>query len=333
MSADLPDVNELLQHAYVVTLPLKVKFRGVTQREVMLIEGPAGWGEFSPFLEYGPAEAARWLQAGIEAAYRPFPEPRRQQIPVNATLPAVPADQVEQVLANYDDPHTIKIKVAEDGQSLADDLARVRRARELFPTAALRVDANAGWTHEQALAALEQLSEFDLQYAEQPVPGIHGLAELRAALRQRGNSLKIAADEAVRKHDDPLEVSRLGAADLMVIKAQPLGGIAAVLEIARQTRLDVVVSSALDSSVGLAQAAALAATLESLPYACGLSTGSLFERDVTGEPLHATAGYLPVRRVAPDRSLLNAYRAEPERERWWQQRLIRCHEEFHRSVN
>ncbi|GGL93184.1 o-succinylbenzoate synthase [Glutamicibacter protophormiae] len=325
MNFPLPALEEILAHSHVVQLPMQVKFRGVTRREALLIEGPAGWGEFSAFLEYGPQEASRWLAAAIEAAYQPFPQPLRTSIPVNATLPAVPANEVGRVLERYDAPHTIKIKVAEQGQSLDEDLARVAETRRLYPQAALRVDANTGWDIPTAVAALARLSDFDLQYAEQPVPGITGLAEVRAQLRSAGIPLKIAADEAVRKHTDPLEVSRLGAADLMVIKAQPLGGIQAVLDIAAQAELDVVVSSALDTSVGLAQAAALASALPELPYACGLSTGTLFADDVTDEPLLATAGYLPVRRVKPQAHKLAKLHPGQEREAWWHQRVRDCY--------
>ncbi|QRQ77726.1 o-succinylbenzoate synthase [Glutamicibacter protophormiae] len=325
MNFPLPALEEILAHSHVVQLPMQVKFRGVTRREALLIEGPAGWGEFSAFLEYGPQEASRWLAAAIEAAYQPFPQPLRTSIPVNATLPAVPANEVGRVLERYDAPHTIKIKVAEQGQSLDEDLARVAETRRLYPQAALRVDANTGWDIPTAVAALARLSDFDLQYAEQPVPGITGLAEVRAQLRSAGIPLKIAADEAVRKHTDPLEVSRLGAADLMVIKAQPLGGIQAVLDIAAQAELDVVVSSALDTSVGLAQAAALASALPELPYACGLSTGTLFAGDVTDEPLLATAGYLPVRRVKPQAHKLAKLHPGQEREAWWHQRVRDCY--------
>jgi len=328
MSIELPPLAEVLANSHVVRLPMRVKFRGITQREALLIKGPAGWGEFSAFVEYAPAEASRWLAAGIEAAYEPFPEPLRATIPVNATLPAVVASEVGSVLEKYDAPHTIKIKVAEKGQSLQDDRARVAEARRLYPQAALRVDANMGWDIGQAVHALKALSDYDLQYAEQPVPGITGLAQVREQLHNAGITLKIAADEAVRKHTDPLEVSRLGAADLMVIKAQPLGGIAAVLDIAQQAELDVVISSALDTSVGLAQAAALASALPELPYACGLSTGTLFADDVCSEPLLATAGYLPVRLINPDSDKLKQLRPEQQRVDWWLRRVEQCYEQL-----
>lgn len=321
MDLELPSLEELRENSYVVRLPLRVMFRGVVQREALLIQGPAGWGEFSPFLEYGPQESANWLAAGIESAYLPYPDTTVERIPVNATLPAVTPEQVSRVLGQYDAPHTIKIKVAEAGQILQDDIARVAETRRLYPDAKLRVDANAGWTVEQAVGALSRLSEYDLEYAEQPVPEIADLARLRERLAARGVQLKIAADESVRKRTDPLEVARMGAADLMVIKAQPLGGIRAALGIVQQAGLDAVVSSALDTSVGLGQGAALAASLPELKYACGLSTGTLYKDDVTEEPLIAKAGYLEVTRPVVSKSKIRHYSVEPDCHEWWMERL------------
>lgn len=325
MENQLPSLDELKANSFVVRLPLRVKFRAVVEREALLLQGPAGWGEFSPFLEYEPAEASRWLAAAIESAYQHYPETTVQRIPVNATLPAVSTEQVGRVLEQYDAPHTIKIKVAERGQILQDDIARVAETRRLYPQAALRVDANAGWTAQQAVAALARLSEYDLEYAEQPVPGIDDLARLREDLAARHIDLKIAADESVRKHTDPLEVSRKGAADLMVIKAQPLGGIRQALQIVAEAGLDAVVSSALDTSVGLGQGAALAASLPELKYACGLSTGTLYKDDVTEQPLLAEAGYLQVRRPGVSRQKLRHYSVEPEGRQRWMQRLESCY--------
>lgn len=321
MEFELPSLEELRENAFVVRLPLRVMFRGVVQREALLLQGPAGWGEFSPFLEYGPAESSRWLAAGIESAYQPYPQTTATQIPVNATLPAVTPEQVARVLGQYDEPHTIKIKVAEAGQILQDDIARVAETRRLYPDAKLRVDANAGWTLDQAVPALSRLSEYDLEYAEQPVPEIADLARLRERLAARGVQLKIAADESVRKHTDPVEVARVGAADLIVIKAQPLGGIAASLDVVQQAGLDAVVSSALDTSIGLGQATALAASLPELKYACGLSTGTLYKDDISEEPLIAQAGYLKVGRASVSRAKIRHYSVEPDAYDWWMRRL------------
>ncbi|BCT77312.1 o-succinylbenzoate synthase [Sinomonas cyclohexanicum] len=325
----LPDLSELEASIAVVRLPMTVRFRGVTEREALLLRGPAGWGEFSPFLEYDDAEASRWLASGIEAAWEGFPEPVRARVPVNATVPAVPAGQVRDVLAAFGPVQAVKVKVAERGQSLADDVARVAAVRDALPEADLRVDANAGWSVAEAVEALSRLGEFSLEYAEQPVPGINGLAEVRALLEARGTPVRIAADEAVRKADDPLRVARARAADLIIVKAAPLGGVRRALEIVREAGLPAVVSSALDTSVGLAAGVALAAALPSLPHACGLGTGALFAHDVVRPPLVPDGGSLPadslMERATPDPELLERFAAPADRRQWWLERLRRCH--------
>ena len=323
---ELPDFAELTERAHVVSLPMRVKFRGVEHREALLLEGPAGWGEYSPFLEYAPAEAASWLASAIEAAWWGYPEPVRDVIPVNATLPAVGTERIAQVLSNYDAVHTIKVKVAERGQDLAQDVARVAEVRRLFPDAHIRIDANAGWTFEEATLALEALAGFGLQYAEQPVASIEELARLRKHVQARELGVLIAADESVRKEEDPLAVARAGAADLIVIKAQPLGGVRRALEIVAQAGLPAVVSSALDTSIGLRQGAALAAALPELPYACGLATGSLLVEDVTTDRFLAVGGALQLRDIVADPDLLRAHAVDPERRRWWMDRMRASHQ-------
>ena len=236
----------------------------------MLLHGPAGWGEFAPFLEYDDAEAARWLAAALEACTTPWPEPVRPSVPVNATVPAVAAAVVPSVLARFPGCTTAKVKVAEAGQSLADDEARVAAVRAaLGPAGRVRVDANGGWSLEQARRALDVLGPYGLEYAEQPCAALEDLAALR------GRGVLVAADESVRKAEDPLRVARLGAADVLVLKVAPLGGVAAGARVARACGLPVVVSSALDTSVGISAGVALAAALPELPYACGLATTSL----------------------------------------------------------
>ncbi|MGO2470402.1 MAG: o-succinylbenzoate synthase, partial [Microbacterium gubbeenense] len=219
----LPPVAEVLESLRVVSLPLATRFRSVDHREAALFEGPEGWAEFSPFLEYEPGEASTWLAAAIDFAYEPQPVAHRDLIAVNATVPAVPAAEVSAVLARYGACRTAKVKVAEAGQTLDDDIARVAAVREILgPEGRIRVDANAGWNVDEAERALHALSEFDLEYAEQPCASIEELAELRDRLRKW--DLPIAADESVRKATDPLAVARAGAADIVIIKAQPLGG-------------------------------------------------------------------------------------------------------------
>ncbi|WP_180377787.1 o-succinylbenzoate synthase [Rothia nasimurium] len=326
----LPPLHEILAATRVVALPMRVPFRGVTVRETALIQGPAGWGEFAPFIEYKVPESAAWLACALEAAWLPYPKPLRTEIPLNATVPAVSAQAVEGVLAGYRGQiHEVKIKVAAAGlpfdESLAADLARVAAVRELLPRARLKVDANCGWSEDQAVTALTQLAAYDLIYAEQPTPGIESLARVRERLRDAGEPLLIAADEAVRKSDDPLRVARAAAADVLIIKAAPLGGVRRALTIIEQAGLPAVVSSALESSVGIRTGAALAAALPKLPYGCGLGTVSLMGQDVAACPLVAHNGVLPVRDVEPDPALLGDLHASPDRTAWWHRRITDCY--------
>ncbi|MDC7804624.1 o-succinylbenzoate synthase [Sphingomonas sp. BLCC-B65] len=319
----LPRVADLLATAHVVSLPLVTRFRGVEHREAVLFEGPEGWTEFSPFLEYNDAEAAVWLAAAIDYGWHRQPAPVRDRVPVNATVPAVAADDVPSVLARFDGCRTAKVKVAETGQTLADDVARVRAVRATMgPEGRVRVDANGGWNVDEAEHAAHALAAFDLEYLEQPCASIDELSELRERLADW--DLPIAADESVRKAADPLAVARAGAADLLVVKAQPLGGVARALSIVDEAGLAAVVSSALDTSVGLAMGAALAAALPDLPYDCGLGTASLLAADVTRAPLRPVDGSLPVGRVTPDAALLARHAASADRRSWWLERLERC---------
>ncbi|QLD13223.1 o-succinylbenzoate synthase [Microbacterium oleivorans] len=320
----LPPLAELVERAHVVALPLTTRFRGVDVREAMVIEGPAGWTEFSPFLEYADDEAAVWLTAAVEFGWLPSPPTHRDSVAVNATVPAISSDRVGDVLARFDGCRTAKVKVAERGQVLGDDIARVRAVREAMgPEGRVRIDANGGWNLDEAEHALHALAEFDLEYAEQPCASVDELAELRRRIGYMG--IPIAADESVRKADDPIAVARAGAADLIVIKAQPLGGVARALSIVAEAGLPAVVSSALDTSIGLAMGVALAASLPELDYDCGLGTASLFAADVTAPPLRPAGGRLPVGRVSVDPAAVAALAVSDDRRRWWLDRLERCH--------
>lgn len=327
----LPAIEELLDSAHVVSLPMRVKFRGIMERETLLLKGPLGWGEFCPFPEYDDDESARWLSSTIEAGWLGFPAPLRHSIPVNATVPAVPADRVPEVLSRFGRVDAVKVKVAERGQELSDDVSRVTAVREALPNAAIRVDANGGWGVEQAVEALGRLSVVGLEYAEQPVPTIEGLAEVRRRLSATATPVLVAADESVRKEDDPLRVARAGAADLIVVKVAPLGGVARALDIVAQAGLPAVVSSALDTSIGIRAGLALAAALPSLPYACGLGTVSLFASDITVDPLVADDGAINLREAVADPGLLEQYAAPAERRDWWLERLRRVHGVLARS--
>ena len=241
-SVGLPPLGELLDGLVVVRIPLRVRFRGVIEREVALLRGPRGWGEFGPFLEYGPRESSRWLACAIEAAYAGWPAPVRSAVPVNATVPAVAAGAVAGVLARFPGCTTAKVKVAEAGQGLADDLDRVAAVRKILgPDGRIRVDANGGWDVASAQRALGALAAYRLEYAEQPCAEVSDLVVLRTLLARNGIDVPIAADESIRKAADPMRVAREGAADLIVVKVAPLGGVRRALEIVGDCGLPAVV--------------------------------------------------------------------------------------------
>jgi O-succinylbenzoate synthase len=271
------------------------------------MRGPAGWGEFSPFPDYPPEVTTRWLASALESACVPLPEPRRRRIPVNVTVPAV-APEIAAELVASSGCTTAKVKVAEPGQDPAEDEARVAAVRgALGADGRLRIDVNAAWDLETAVEQIFKLSIYDLEYVEQPV----GSLEDMVALRQRVE-VPIAADEAIRMAVDPLEVAEAGGADVMVIKVQPLGGVRRALDLADRSGLPVVVSSALETSVGIAAGVAAAANLPDLPYACGLGTVALLEGDVVTEPMLAEDGWMEVRRPSPDPGLLERWAAGRE---------------------
>jgi O-succinylbenzoate synthase len=307
-------VAGLLPGLRAFAIPMRTRFRGITVREGALIEGPAGWGEFSPFPEYGPRECARWLAAALEAATSAWPAPARSQVPVNVTVPAVGPEQARAIVAGSG-CHTAKVKVAERGQPLAADTARVEAVRDaLGRRGRIRVDANGAWDVEQAERALRELGQFGLEYAEQPCATLTELAELR-----RRVDVPVAADESIRRAEDPAAVRAAGAADIVVLKVQPLGGVRAALRVAEACGLPVVVSSAVETSVGLAAGVALAAALPELPYACGLATMSLLTGDVTASPLVAVGGVLPAARPAVDTGRLAPFQVDPAP---WRDRVI-----------
>ncbi len=319
-----PSLDDILSTARMVALPLATRFRGVDTREAVLFEGPEGWTEFSPFTEYDDHEASVWLAAAIDFGWMSQPAARRSEIPVNATVPAVPAASVPAVLARFDGCRTAKVKVAEPGQRLADDVARVRAVREaLGVEGRIRIDANGAWNVDEAEHAIHALAEFDLEYAEQPCASVDELAELRRRVKYMG--IPIAADESVRKAADPVAVARAGAADLLVIKAQPLGGVSRAIAIVAEAGLPAIVSSALDTSVGLSMGVALAAALPQLDYDCGLGTAALFTTDVAIPALIPRSGALPVGRVTPDAARLDELAVTSDREEWWRARIARCY--------
>jgi len=299
----------------VYSLPMRTKFRGITVREGVLIPGPAGWGEWSPFLEYDAEVAEPWLRCAEEAAAGDWPAPVRDSVPVNVTVPAVGPEQAHAIVLRGG-CRTAKVKVAEPGQSLADDQARLEAVRDaLGPGGRVRIDVNGLWDLDTAIASIPVLDRAagGLEYVEQPVATVEDLARVRRAV-----GVPIAADESIRRAADPYRVRELEAADVAVLKVQPLGGVRACLRIAEDIGLPVVVSSALETSIGVAAGVALAAALPELPYACGLATVQLLEADVVTESLLPVDGALPVRLPVVDESLV---RADPDRVAHWEARL------------
>ncbi len=299
----------------VFSVPMRTRFRGITVREGVLLRGEAGWGEWSPFLEYDARVAAPWLRCAEEAAAGDWPAPVRDAVPVNVTVPAVDAEEAHAIVT-AGGCRTAKVKVAEAGQSLADDQARLEAVRDaLGRDGRVRIDVNGRWDLDTARSSIPVLDRAagGLEYVEQPCATVEELAAVRRAV-----DVPVAADESIRRAEDPYRVRDLAAADVAVLKVQPLGGVRACLRIAEDIGLPVVVSSALESSVGIAAGVALAAALPELPYACGLATVQLLAADVVSDPMLPVDGALPVRVPTVDESLLSA---EPYRVAHWEARL------------
>lgn len=303
---------------HVFSIPLRTRFRGITVREGVLLRGAAGWGEWSPFLEYGDDVARPWLACAEEAAAGDWPAPLRDRIPVNVTVPACSPERARQIVL-AGGCTTAKVKVAERGQTLADDIARLEAVRDaLGPDGLIRVDANGGWDLDEAVRAITLLERAagGLEYAEQPCATVEELAAVR-----RRVDVPIAADESIRRAEDPYRVRDLEAADIAVLKVQPLGGVLACLRIAEDIGLPVVVSSAVESSVGIAAGVALAAALPTLEHACGLATIQLLTDDVAVEPMLPVDGFLPVATPELDDTALARLQAPADRVAHWERRL------------
>jgi o-succinylbenzoate synthase len=309
--------------ARAYAIPLRTRFRGIDVREGLLLEGPRGWAEFCPFPEYDDHEAAGWLATAVEQCTRGWPEPVRERIPVNCIVPVVDPGRAHDIAARSG-CRTAKVKVADHPGSLHADLDRVRAVRDaLGPGGKIRVDANGVWDTDTAVAHIRRLDAAagGLEYVEQPCRTIEELAAVRRRVHVR-----IAADESIRRAGDPLRVAVAEAADVAVLKCTPLGGVRRALAVAAAVGLPCVVSSALETSVGLAAQLALAGALPELDLACGLDTLSLLDGDVVADcdSLRPVDGFLPVPRKAPDPVRAHRYRMrDPERERWWRDRLAR----------
>jgi O-succinylbenzoate synthase len=292
----------------------------------LVFEGPNGFTEWAAFTEYSDEEAAAWLSAAIEWGFADLPTPKRTSVPVNAILPAVAPADVAKILTRAGKFQTVKIKTAEKAQTVSDDLARILEVRALYPEAKIRLDANGGYQLAQAMELLEKLQfeGIELEYFEQPVATIAELAEMKIEVAKTGQTTLIAADESVRKSSDPLAVELAGAADILVLKSAPLGGIASALEIAASSKLPIVPSSAMQSSIGLGAELHFAACLDDLSFDAGLGTMNLFAGDLVKDSLKPVDGVLEVRKPEVSTSALDTLKAEDHRYDWWIARLQRC---------
>ncbi len=303
---------DLIDSLRVVALPMKTKFRGVTVREVALIQGEYGWGEFSPFLEYDDAESAPWLACAIEAATQPKPKLYRTEVAVNGTIPALnDKAELENIVNSFPGVSTFKVKV---GTNAEEDIARIKALRALRPNAEFRIDANGLLSVDQAVSLLELVG--DIEYIEQPCATIDELRELKKRIE-----VKVVGDEVLRKAKDPFAIELTGAVDYLMLKVQPLGGIKRAHQLAEHHKLPVVVSSALESAVGINYGLTLAASFEEMNFDCGLGTGSLLAKNVADLPI--VDGKIQISDVVPNFEGLDV---SADRYEWWKNRIMRTSE-------
>lgn len=303
LPADVLNTMDGITRLLYYRLPLKNRFRRIDVRDGLILKGPNGWAEVSPFWDYDAQESAQWLKAGLAAARGKPLKLKRDAVPINATVPVVDPQTAQKIVENSGGCTTVKVKVADPGSTIAQDCERIEAVRDVLgPTGKIRVDANAAWDVSEALAAIRELNAAaasgggdGLEYVEQPCPTIDELAKVR-----RQVDVRIAADESVRRASDPLAVARAEAADLVIVKVQPLGGAARLIDICKNAGMPAVVSSALDSSVGIARGVECAAALDDLEFACGLGTARMFTDDVTADPMVPEGGELRPREIEID---------------------------------
>ena len=310
--------QSLLDTMRVVALPTRTNFRGINVREVALFQGQYGWGEFSPFLEYGYEESAPWLASAIEAATKPRPKLYRNSVRVNGTIPALksPAD-IERIVDSFPGVQTFKVKV---GDNLPEDIARLAKVRSLRPKAKMRIDVNGNWSVQEAITNLRAIYENigPLEYAEQPCATVEELRELQEKLVV---DIRIAGDEVLRKAADPFAVDLRGAIDVLMLKVQPLGGISRAHKMAEHHNLPIVVSSALESAVGINYGLQLAASFSEMNFDCGLGTGSLLAADIATLPI--VDGDIEITDVEPE---FSGYEVAQDRYEWWKNRVMKTAE-------
>ena len=312
-------LEEALASLRVLALPMRTTFRSLDIRETALFKGESSWGEFAPFVEYSDQESLPWLESAIEAADKPLSPALRESIPINATVPASNDEsEIEQILSWYPGVDTAKIKV---GTGIKEDLARIQAVRKHLPKAKIRIDVNGSWSVKDALFNISAIYEVTgdlLEYVEQPVSSLSELKQLKEGMSV---DLKIAGDEVLRKAQDPFAIKLDGAIDVLMLKVSPLGGIKRALELASHHQLPVVVSSALESAVGISYGLALAARVPNLDYACGLGTSALFKQDVSDIPI--LNGAIKATNHTIDLERIERFELKGERLEWWRNRISR----------
>ena len=312
-------LEEALASLRVLALPMRTTFRSLNIRETALIKGENGWGEFAPFVEYSDQESLPWLESSIEAADKALSPALREFIPINATVPASNDEaEIEQILSWYPGVDTVKIKV---GTGIKEDLARIKAARKYLPKAKIRIDVNGSWRVDDAFININAIYEVTgdlLEYVEQPVASLGELKQLKEGMSV---DVKIAGDEVLRKAKDPFAISLDGAIDILMLKVSPLGGIKRAMDLASHHKLPVVISSALESAVGISHGLALAARIPKLDYACGLGTSALFNQDISDIPI--ISGAIKVKNYPIDLDRVERYELKGERLEWWRNRISR----------
>ena len=312
-------LEEALASLRVLALPMRTTFRSLDVRETALIKGESGWGEFAPFVEYSDQESLPWLESAIEAADKALSPALRESIPINATVPASNDEaEIEQILSWYPGVDTVKIKV---GTGIKEDLARIKAVRKYLPKAKIRIDVNGSWSVKEALSNISAIYEVTgdlLEYVEQPVASLDELKQLKEGMSV---DVKIAGDEVLRKAKDPFAISLDGAIDILMLKVSPLGGIKRAMDLASHHKLPVVISSALESAVGISYGLALAARVPNLDYACGLGTSALFNQDVSDIPI--VNGAIKAASYPIDLERVERYELKGERLEWWRNRISR----------
>jgi O-succinylbenzoate synthase len=313
-------LEEALASLRVLALPMRTTFRSLDVRETALIKGESGWGEFAPFVEYSDQESLPWLESAIEAADKALSPALRESIPINATVPASNDEaEIEQILSWYPGVDAVKIKV---GTGIKEDLARIKAVRKYLPKAKIRIDVNGSWSVDDALininAIYNEVAGDSLEYVEQPVASLDELRQLKEGMTV---DVKIAGDEVLRKAADPFAINLEGAIDILMLKVSPLGGIKRAIDLASHHKLPVVISSALESAVGISHGLALAARIPKLDYACGLGTSALFNQDISDIPI--ISGAIKVKNYPIDIAQIERHELKGERLEWWRNRISR----------